>query len=68
LRLLRHVLSTWKVHDKLARGKRVQLFTWFEDGATPSRFYPWMTMSAVSAAAFDGFIDRIGAVITGRRT
>jgi len=27
-----------------------------------------MTMSAVSAAAFDGFIDRIGAVITGRRT
>jgi dihydrofolate reductase len=27
-----------------------------------------MAMSAISAAAFDGFIDRIGAVITGRRT
>jgi dihydrofolate reductase len=45
-----------------------QLFTWFEDGDTASRFYPWMSMSAVSAAAFDGFIERIGAVITGRRT
>jgi hypothetical protein len=37
-----------------------ELFTWFEDGDTPSRFYPWMKMSPVSAAAFDGFIDRIG--------
>jgi dihydrofolate reductase len=45
-----------------------QLFTWFGDGDTASRFYPWMAMSAISAAAFDGFIDRIGAVITGRRT
>lgn len=45
-----------------------QLFTWFEDGDTPGRFYPWMKMSAASAAAFDGFIARIGAVITGRRT
>jgi dihydrofolate reductase len=45
-----------------------QLFTWFEDGDTPGRFYPWMNMSAASAAAFDGFIARIGAVITGRRT
>ena len=45
-----------------------QLFTWFEDGDTPSRFYPWMKMSAASAAAFDGFIARVGAVITGRRT
>jgi dihydrofolate reductase len=45
-----------------------QLFTWFEDGDTPGRFYPWMKMSGASAAAFDGFIARIGAVITGRRT
>lgn len=45
-----------------------QLFTWFENGQTPGRFYPWMKMSAASAAAFDGFIARIGAVITGRRT
>jgi dihydrofolate reductase len=45
-----------------------RLFTWFEDGDTPGRFYPWMKMSAASAAAFDGFIARIGAVITGRRT
>jgi dihydrofolate reductase len=45
-----------------------RLFTWFEDGDTAGRFYPWMKMSAASAAAFDGFIARIGAVITGRRT
>jgi dihydrofolate reductase len=45
-----------------------RLFTWFYDGDTPGRFYPWMKMSAPSAAAFDGFIARIGAVITGRRT
>jgi dihydrofolate reductase len=45
-----------------------QLFTWFYSGDTPGRFYPWMKMSAASAAAFDGFIARIGAVITGRRT
>src|ERR1022692_956777 len=45
-----------------------RLFTWFEDGENPGRFSPWMKMSAASAAAFDGFIARIGAVITGRRT
>ena len=45
-----------------------RLFTWFYNGDTPGRFYPWMMMSAASAAAFDGFIARIGAVITGRRT
>jgi hypothetical protein len=43
-----------------------RLFTWFYDGDTPSRFYPWMKMSAASAAAFDDFISRIGAVICGR--
>jgi|SRR5579875_1618710 len=45
-----------------------QLFTWFFNGDTPGRFYPWMTMSAISAAAFDGYIATIGAVVTGRRT
>ena len=45
-----------------------RLFTWFEDGDIAGRFYPWMKMSAASAAAFDGFIARIGAVISGRRT
>jgi len=45
-----------------------RLFAWFQGGDTPSRFYPWMAMAAASAAAFDGFIARIGAVITGRRT
>jgi hypothetical protein len=25
-----------------------RLFTWFEDGDTPGRFYPWMKMSAAS--------------------
>jgi dihydrofolate reductase len=45
-----------------------RLFTWFYNGDIPGRFYPWMKMSAASAAAFDGFIARIGAVISGRRT
>jgi dihydrofolate reductase len=45
-----------------------RLFTWFFNGDTAGRFYPWMKMSATSAAAFDGYIARIGAVITGRRT
>lgn len=45
-----------------------RLFTWFDDGDTPGRFYPWMQMSAASAAVFDGIIARVGAVITGRRT
>jgi dihydrofolate reductase len=45
-----------------------RLFTWFYNGDTPGRFYPWMKMSAASAAAFDGFLARIGAVISGRRT
>lgn len=45
-----------------------RLFTWFEDRDVAGRFYPWMKMSAASAAAFDGFIARVGAVISGRRT
>jgi dihydrofolate reductase len=44
------------------------LFTWFENDDIAGRFYPWMKMSAASAAAFDDFISRIGAVITGKRT
>jgi len=45
-----------------------QLFKWFRDGDTPSRFYPTFRMSAKSAMFFDGFANRVGAVITGRRT
>jgi dihydrofolate reductase len=45
-----------------------RLFTWFYDGDTPGRFYRWMKMSAASAAVFDGFIARVGAAISGRRT
>jgi dihydrofolate reductase len=45
-----------------------RLFDWFTDGDTPSRYYPEFRMSAVSAALFDAFAARIGAVIAGRRT
>jgi dihydrofolate reductase len=45
-----------------------RLFEWFRDGDTPSRYYPSFRMSAVSAAFFDEFAGRHGAVITGRRT
>jgi dihydrofolate reductase len=44
------------------------LFAWYRDGDTPSRFYPWMKMSATSAALFDESAARVGAVIAGRRT
>ena len=47
-------------------GERV--FDWFRDGNTPSRFYEWMRMSALSAEFFDNHAARVGAVITGRRT
>jgi dihydrofolate reductase len=43
-------------------------FQWFRDGDTPSRYYPSFRMSAVSAAFFDAFAGRVGAVISGRRT
>jgi dihydrofolate reductase len=45
-----------------------RLFEWFSDGDTPSRHYASFTMSAASAEVFDGFADRVGAVIAGRRT
>src|SRR6266542_721004 len=45
-----------------------RLFPSFSDGDTPSRHYPSFTMSAISARYFDEFADRIGAVISGRRT
>jgi dihydrofolate reductase len=51
----------------LGRGGEA-LFTWFGAGDAPSRFYPSFRMSAASAAYFDAFADRIGAVISGRRT
>ena len=45
-----------------------RLFKWFEDGDTPSRFYPSFRLSAASANFFDAISGRNGAVITGRRT
>jgi hypothetical protein len=45
-----------------------RLFTWFEDGDTAGRIYPWVKTSTTNAAAFDRFIARIGAVITGQGT
>jgi dihydrofolate reductase len=45
-----------------------RLFDWLADGDTKSRHYPEFKMSAASAEAFDAFADRVGAVISGRRT
>jgi len=45
-----------------------RLFDWFSDGDTPSRFYPDFRMSAPSAAFFDEYAARVGAVVTGGRT
>jgi dihydrofolate reductase len=53
-------------HPLGAGGDR--LFDWFSDGDTPSRYYPEFKMSAASAAFFDEYAGRVGAIITGRRT
>jgi dihydrofolate reductase len=45
-----------------------RLFDWFRDSDTPSQYYPEVRMSAASAAFFDEYAGRVGAVITGRRT
>jgi dihydrofolate reductase len=46
-----------------------RLFKWFEDGDTPSRYYPSFRMSAASAMFFDEEVaGRDGANIAGRRT
>jgi dihydrofolate reductase len=53
----------------LGEGAGVErLFRWYEDGDTPSAYYPWMKLSAASARFFDAFAARFGAVISGRRT
>ncbi len=51
----------------LGRGGE-QLFGWHRDGDTPSRHYPEFRLSAASARFFDAFADRVGAVVSGRRT
>jgi dihydrofolate reductase len=45
-----------------------RLFEWFSDGDVQSRHYPTFKMSAASAEVFDRFADRVGAVVSGRRT
>jgi dihydrofolate reductase len=58
-------------HDSPEQGLGVggdPLFAWFGDGDTPSRHYPSFRMSAANAAYFDAQLDRVGAVIAGRRT
>ncbi len=45
-----------------------RLFDWYSDGDTPSRHHPGFRLSAASAQVLDALADRIGAIITGRRT
>jgi hypothetical protein len=45
-----------------------RLFTWFEDSDSEGPFYPWVKTSTATAAAFDGLIALIRAVITGPGT
>ena len=45
-----------------------RLFDWYTDGDTPSRIFPAFRLSPLSAAYFDEFAGRVGAVVTGRRT
>jgi dihydrofolate reductase len=45
-----------------------RLFDWYFDGDTPSRLHPTFKLSPQSAAFFDEFASRVGAVISGRRT
>jgi dihydrofolate reductase len=47
-----------------------RLFEWYFDGDTPSRLYPNSNfkLSKQSAELFDAGAERVGAVISGRRT
>jgi dihydrofolate reductase len=45
-----------------------RLLEWYFDGDTPSERYPQFRLSGESAAFFDEFSSRVGAVISGRRT
>jgi dihydrofolate reductase len=45
-----------------------QLFDWYRDGDTPSARSPSFRLSDASARIFDALVDRVGAVIAGRKT
>jgi dihydrofolate reductase len=45
-----------------------QLFDWYRDGDTPSAHSPSFRLSAASAEIFDALVERVGAVIAGRKT
>lgn len=45
-----------------------RLFDWYTDGDTPSRIFPGFRLSPASAAVFDAAAERVGAVISGRKT
>ena len=45
-----------------------QLFDWYADGDTPVHGYSTFRLSAASAAVFEALVDRVGAVIAGRKT
>ncbi len=45
-----------------------QLSDWYRDGDTPSAQSPNFRPSAPSAQIFDALVDRVGAVVAGRKT
>jgi dihydrofolate reductase len=45
-----------------------RLFAWYSSGDTPSRHYDSFKLSPASAQVFDDAVDRIGAIVAGRRT
>lgn len=44
------------------------LFRWYTDGTLPAARYPDFRLSQESKRYFDAICDRIGAIVTGRRT
>ncbi len=45
-----------------------QLFDWYRNGDTPSGKYPNFRLSDLSAQIFDALVERVGAVVAGRKT
>jgi hypothetical protein len=45
-----------------------RLFDWYTNGDTPSRIFEGFRLCPASAAVFDAAAERVGAVISGRRT
>jgi dihydrofolate reductase len=67
-------LGRWLHHGAASRPEQplgvggARLFDWYTNGDTPSRIFEGFRLCPASAAVFDAAAERVGAVISGRKT